>query len=120
MSDINYNGALPRDDNDVPVAGAVTDDATAAVVPWKVDPATGRLLISATVSGFGTVVRNELVSGSGTSWTLANTPDATGVALYANGQRLDPNNGTDYTLSGANITTVLSWSAGTLLADYSH
>ena len=114
---INYLGALPRDDNDVPVAGAVTDNAAALVVPWKVDPATGRLLVSAVISG-STQVLNEVVSGSGTSWTLAHTPNATGIALYANGQRLAPT--VDYTLSVAAITTVLSWSAGTLLADYQY
>lgn len=113
---INYLGALPRDDNDVPVAGAVTDNAAALVVPWKVDPVTGRLLVSAVVAGAGTQVLNEVVSGSGTAWTLAHTPTTVGVALYANGQRLTPT--VDYTRTTTSITTVLSWSTGTLLADY--
>lgn len=69
-------------------------------------------------AGVGSVVRNEVVSGSGTFWTLANTPIANSLQLYANGQRLTPT--VDYSISGATITTVLSWSAGTVLADYSY
>lgn len=61
-------------------------------------------------------VDNEVVAGVATSWTLANTPIVGSVHLYANGQRLIPT--TDYSISGATITTVLSWDAGTVLADY--
>lgn len=66
----------------------------------------------------GTSVFGEVVAGSGTSWTLANTPTSGTVRLYTNGQRLTVT--VDYSLSGANITTVLSWSAGTMLADYNY
>ena len=61
---------------------------------------------------------SEVVGGSGTSWTLAHTPIAGTVALFANGQRLAPT--TDYTISGTGITTVLSWTTGTILADYQY
>lgn len=71
--------------------------------------------ISGLVSG-GTAVENEIVSGSGTSWTLANTPIAGSVKLYA-GTRLIPG-GNDYTISGANITTLSSYPTGALIADY--
>lgn len=70
------------------------------------------------VGGGSTSVYNEAPSGSGTSWTLAHTPDANTLRLYANGQRLIPT--TDYSLSGATITTVLSWNSGTLTADYNY
>lgn len=96
---------------------AVSNVDSTVIVRLTADPATGALLVSSASSG-GTVVLNEVVSGSGTSWTLANTPNSAGIQLYANGQRLTPT--VDYTLTGANITTVLSWSAGTLLADYIH
>lgn len=66
----------------------------------------------------GNVVYNEVVSGSGTAWTLAKTPTAGSLQLYANGQRLTPT--VDYSISGTAITTVLSWSAGTLLTDYAY
>jgi len=69
-------------------------------------------------SSLGTQIYGEMVSGSGTSWTLAQTPNSGTLRLYANGQRLALT--TDYTISAATITTVLSWVAGTLLADYSY
>lgn len=68
----------------------------------------------------GTAVYNEVVSGSATSWTLANTPTLGTVRLYVNGQRLTPGVGNDYVISGAAITTTLSWATGTILADYIH
>lgn len=61
-------------------------------------------------------VDSETVSGSGTSFTLANAPVAGSVRLYALGQRLTQ--GTDYSISGTSITTVGTWSAGDILADY--
>lgn len=63
-------------------------------------------------------IENEVVSGSGTSFTLAFTPVPNSVALYANGIRLNPGVGNDYTIDGISITTVNSYDAGQLLADY--
>jgi hypothetical protein len=67
-------------------------------------------------SSIGTLIDNEVVSGSGTSWTLANTPISGSVKLYA-GTRLI-GGGNDYTISGANITTISSYPTGALVADY--
>jgi hypothetical protein len=64
------------------------------------------------------MIENEVVSGSGTSWTLAFTPVPNSVALYASGVRLTPGIGKDYTINGIAIVTVESYTAGTLLADY--
>jgi|GEM_PF-1863346 len=64
------------------------------------------------------MIENEVVSGSGTSWSLANTPAAGSVALYAGGIRLTPGVGNDYTIIGLVITTGQSYSTGSLLADY--
>jgi hypothetical protein len=66
----------------------------------------------------GVPVENEVVSGSGTSWTLANTPVAGSVKLWGAGIRLTPGAGNDYTISGATITTASSYSTGALIADY--
>jgi hypothetical protein len=64
-------------------------------------------------------VANEVVSGSGTSFTLINTPKAGTVALYNGAARLRPGaSPNDYTISGANITMNYSLSSGALLADY--
>ncbi len=107
----------PRDQNFVPADLFQIDGAARGqLMAGRIDQATGRILVDVS-GGPGTAVVNEVVAGSGTSWTLANTPTS-GVALYANGQRLTPT--VDYSIVGAAITTVLSWDAGTLLADYSY
>lgn len=69
---------------------------------------------SGTIPSFTT---NEVVAGSGTAWTLAATPTAGSVTLFGNGQYLTPG-GVDYTISGASITTVNSFVAGTIVANY--
>lgn len=76
-------------------------------------------------TGNGTPVYNEIVSGSGTTFTLAHTPLAGTVRLYAGGNsepqtgRLAPT--TDYTVSGAVITMLNgSFDAGSILADYNY
>jgi hypothetical protein len=68
--------------------------------------------------GSGTPVENEVVTGSGTSWTLTNTPVSGSVKLWAGGIRLTPGAGNDYTISGTAITTAQSYSTGALVADY--
>lgn len=68
-------------------------------------------------TGSGTFVDNEIVSGTGTAWTLAGTPIPGSEHIYANGQRLIPG-GVDYTITGATITTIITFATGTLLADY--
>lgn len=108
-----------RDQNRIPVAmGQSNADAT-QTLPFLMDAVTGRLLVSSTGGGSNNFAYNEVVSGSGTSWTLAHTP-VTGIALYANGQRLTPGAVNDYTISGTAITTILSWASGSLLADYQY
>lgn len=103
------------------VASAIFESSTSAgvILRGKIDQITGRILVDVAGGGGGnTFVYNEVVSGSGTSWTLAATPIAGLQAIFANGQRLTPT--VDYSITNAAITTVLSWSAGTLLADYQH
>lgn len=104
-----------RDQNRIPVASGQSNADANVSMPFLIDAVTGRLLVSAT-GGAGTAVYSEVVSGSGTAWTLAHTPTSSSLMLYANGQRLTPT--VDYSISGANITTVSSWVAGTILADY--
>lgn len=71
------------------------------------------LTLTASATSF---VDNEVVSGSGTAFTLANTPVLGSEKLFGNGQRLTPV--VDYTISGSAITTNNSWLAGQILADY--
>lgn len=71
-----------------------------------------------TVVYTATFVDNEIVSGSATTFTLANTPVAGSEHIFAVGQRLKVGAGNDYTISGVTITTANSWAAGDLIADY--
>ena len=64
----------------------------------------------------GKFISGEVVSGTGTSWTLAHSPQLF-IGLYAQGQRLSTARG-DYTISDTAITTANSWSAGDIEADY--
>lgn len=111
-------GNLNKDVNSVAVAGGVSDLDGVTILPFEINHTNGRLMVSAITAGGNTQVFNEVVSGSNTTWTLAFTPSVGTQAIYANGQRLTPT--TDYTISGAAITTIDSWAAGTVLADYQH
>ncbi len=73
--------------------------------------------VTLSASGFlGISIFNEIVSGSGTSFSLSINPILGTQRIYANGQRLTP--GIDYTISGNILTMTSSWSAGTVIADY--
>lgn len=79
--------------------------------------ASGAFIISSTGGGSSdSFVDNEVVAGSNTTWILSITPITGSVHLYANGQRLTPT--VDYSIASDTITTVLSWDAGTVIADY--
>lgn len=80
--------------------------------------ANGNKIINASGSSGGNVAYNEVVSGSGTAWTLAHSPTTGTLRLYANGQRLTET--VDYSIVGAAITTNSSWALGTVLADYNY
>ncbi len=62
---------------------------------------------------------NEVVSGSGTTFTLAHSPTAGTQHIYGAGTRLTPGAGNDYTISGATITILNgTYLAGEILSDY--
>lgn len=86
------------------------------VITWD---AASQEWIAAPGSGGGggdNFIDSELVGGSANTFTLARTPVTGSVHVYAIGQRLYPGDG--YTISGAVITTVLSWDENAILADY--
>lgn len=113
---IDLNGQLLIEDTDYTISGTTVTYVTAP-------PSNGGIDTHVLISGGGAVatvtsVNNEIVSGSGTTFTLANTPTAGSVRVFGLGQRLVPT--TDYSISGAVITPVSSWSAGQILADYTY
>jgi hypothetical protein len=61
------------------------------------------------------------INGTNDTFTLANTPTAGSVALYANGVRLKSGSGNDYTISSSTITFeagAIPVSGDVLQADY--
>lgn len=65
----------------------------------------------------GSFVTNEVVAGSATTFTLANSPVAGTLTLFGNGVYLT--NTIDYSVSGATITILVgTYSAGTVVANY--
>lgn len=63
-----------------------------------------------------TYAYNEILSGTGTIFTLAHAPSPSGsLILIKNGQVFTPGIGQDYTISGANITLVISVTNNDLL-----
>jgi hypothetical protein len=122
MSDMRWHGGgklVTKDAN-----GNIVEQHTKAigftgsgVVAVTTDHAGGvTVLISGGGGSSPNFTDSEVVSGLGTSFTLANTPIVGSVHLYARGQRLTPV--TDYSITGTAITTVRTWLTGNLLADY--
>lgn len=104
-----------RDQNFVPTLLGISNVDGVTPVTIYADPITHRLLVD-NANASNTQVYNEIVAGSDTTWTLADTPIAGTVRVYVNGQRLTV--GVDYTIAGSVITTTLFWSAGSMVADY--
>lgn len=85
--------------------------------------------VSGSVDGNGNVTENitggtpgtyiqEVVSGSGTSFTLGHTPVQI-VLVSARGQQLYPSGSNQgYSITGTALTTNDSWSAGDILVSY--
>jgi len=77
---------ISRDDNRVTVIAGVTDDASEDIVQLRIDPTTGRLLVS--ISGASSAVEEIVgtIDGANKTFTLTNSPDpATSLWLDVNG-----------------------------------
>lgn len=107
---------IPLDENGRPTLAGISNVDGKTIVDIWVTPDTHRVLVDGGGAGSVTFVDNEVVSGSGTSFTLASTPTVGSVHVYGLGQRLVLT--TDYSITTTAITTVNSWSAGQIIADY--
>ena len=78
--------------------------------------------VTATISGStGTAVTEEELTGTGTSFTLAQTPVSGTLKLYRGGSRQQLGANKDYTLSGTTITLIIAKVAEEILiADYNY
>jgi hypothetical protein len=96
-----YDGGvlLAADANSINFTGSVSGNVDGG----------GNVTQNITGGSAGTPVNNEIVSGSVNTYTLAYTPVAGSLIVFARGQLLYPTSG--YTLSGNIITTLDTWSA---------
>jgi hypothetical protein len=100
---------LHHDENRIKVLGGVTDDANQFVTQLRIDPATGRLKVSATgLTALGSSVENVsgTVNGINTIFTVVNTPvwiEVSGQVMVSQAQ--DSGN-YGYTYSAGTVTFV--------------
>lgn len=69
-------------------------------------------------TGAGTSIYNEVVAGDVQTFTLLHTPTTDTLRVYARGQRILPTSG--FTLTGAIISTIDTFTTGDLYADYQY
>lgn len=88
---------------------------------WVFNPFTATLDYTNSAGGAGnTFVYNEVVNGSGTTFTLLNTPVAGLIEVKARGQGILPSLTNGYQISGAIITTTDTFAAGDITANYQY
>lgn len=89
--------SLPRDPNNVVVAGGVYNDGSGTIVPLPIDPNTGNLLVTAVIGSGGSTV----LSVSGTGRLVAQTGAAASVATVTVGS----SDASYYASANVNVTT---------------
>lgn len=90
-------------------------DSTGKAIPKNAQGA--YVIPSSSTPSTANVIFGEIVAGDTNTFTLAHTPTGT-ISLAANGQVLTLI--VDYTISGAIITTISAWSAGSVIANYQY
>ena len=96
------NEILKRDQNSAVVLGGITDDSNQFIKMLRVDPTTGRLLVTATGgTGFTELAATGTVDGTNLAFTFTQQPSYIVVDGYWM-KALDNNGGTQW-----------SWNAGT-------
>lgn len=109
MADETFN----RDGNHVPVAGAVTDNASEETRMWRIDDTTKGLLVTIVGgAGSGTVTSVSVVSANGFAGSVATATTTPAITLSTTITGILQGNGT--ALSAITVGTGLSFAGGTL------
>lgn len=89
-------------------------------MPYKFNIFTNKFDIVNTATSTTNFADNEIPTGSGTTFTLAHTPNpSTSLSLYRGGALQEQGGGNDYTISGNTITLAVALVSGEiLLANY--
>lgn len=107
------SGTLKRDDNDVPVSGGVSSSDSNAVLPFTIDPLTGRLLVDSASGGSGTVTSVSVVSANGFAGTVANATTTPAITLTTTITGILKGNGTAISAASAGTDYVTDSSTNT-------
>jgi hypothetical protein len=96
-------GILPRDENNVPAAGAISVSDADLILPLEIDDATGRLLVSAIITG-GSITFPTEVEITNDVGTALYVRDAAKTTVYA-GEATVVTPGTDVPLAATTGVT---------------
>lgn len=117
-----YTPVMVGDSGSGGLTGAVPHPAAGDAAAGKFLKADGTWAIPPGTGGGPVPVENEVVTFTGTSGTLANTPSVvsgfTQVKLYRDGQRLNPGGGNDFTWTGTAVTLASASAGSVFIADY--
>lgn len=107
------NEILNHDPNRVKVLGGVTDDSNQFVTQLRIDPATGRLKVSATASGFSGLFTTDTSISTNAQTTITSSKTMNFViSLSIGGQVWQPNTATGFTYTGTTVTLTSAIPAG--------
>lgn len=98
------NDVLKRDQNDVTVLGAITNDSDQFIKMLRIDPATGRLIVSAVIAG--TYNGQLLVSAADTTYGYLFSKLSAGTGISLAIANAGGNETVEITATGTGYTTV--------------
>lgn len=107
------NEVLKRDDDRVTVIGGVTDDANQFITQARMDPATGRLKVSATISGslISSHIQTDIFTSTNNQ-TIFNSTQTVISTLYFSVNGLIQTPTADYTTTTGSATLLVGIPAG--------
>ncbi len=100
------NQNAERDSSNVPTLLAVTDDANNFITKLLVDPATGRLLVSASGLGAGSVTSVSVTTANGVSGSVATATTTPAITLTLGAITPTSVNGLTITANGTNTLNI--------------
>jgi hypothetical protein len=105
------SGVLKKDDNGYPVAGGVSSSDANVVLPFEIDPATGRLLTDS-ASGGGTGTWYDVagtIDGSNVTFTIATEAMSDFLLFFERQPQMETD---DFTYVAAAGSTTITYVAG--------
>ncbi len=107
------NEILRRDDNRITVIGGITDDSNQFVTQARIDAATGRLKVTATLGSLTSLFHSDTSTSTANQTTITSSATMNYVLMLSiGGQVWQPNTGTGFTYTGTTATLTSAIPAG--------